>query len=180
MALTKVIGSGIGTVTNQFADGNMAAGSVLQVLQTTKTDTFSTSSTSFADITGLSVNITPSSTSSKVLVFMDCKVASTNHVSAFVRIMRGSTAIYVGDDAGSRISATMGNADDPSDQFAFQMSGMFLDSPSTTSQVTYKIQMSSEGSGNTGTVFLNKSQADSDNDQQGRYASSITVMEIAG
>tara|TARA_R110002124_G_C8602468_1_gene484475 strand:+ start:34 stop:555 length:522 start_codon:yes stop_codon:yes gene_type:complete len=173
MALTQVIGDGLAT-------SGLPAGCVLQVLQTPKTDTFSTSSTSFADITGLSVNITPSSTSSKVLVFMDCKVASTNNVTAFVRIMRDSTAIYVGDDAGDRISATMGNSDDPSDQFAFQMSGMFLDSPNTTSQVAYKIQISSEGSGNTGTVFLNRSQADTDNNQQGRYASSITVWEIAG
>ena len=173
MALTQVTGDGLAT-------SGLPAGCVLQVLQTTKTDTFSTSSTSFADITGLSVNITPSSTSSKVLVFMDCKVACTVNVTAFVRIMRGSTAIYVGDDAGSRISATMGNSDDPSDQFAFQMSGMFLDSPSTTSQVAYKIQISSEASGNTGTVFLNRSQSDGDNNQQGRYASSITVWEIAG
>jgi hypothetical protein len=62
----------------------------------------------------------------------------------------------------------------------FQMSGMFLDSPSTTSQVTYKIQILSEQSGNTGAVFLNRSQADTDINQQGRYASSITVQEIAG
>ena len=173
MALTQVIGDGLAT-------SGLPAGAVLQVVSTPKTDTFSTSSTSFTDITGLSVNITPTSTSSKVLVFMDCKIASANNVTAFVRIMRGSTVIYVGDDAGDRISATMGNSDDPSDQFAFQMSGMFLDSPSTTSQVAYKIQISSEGSGNTGTVFLNRSQADTDNNQQGRYASSITVWEIAG
>ena len=173
MALTQVIGDGLAT-------SGLPAGAVLQVVSTPKTDTFSTSSTSFTDITGLSVNITPTSTSSKVLVFMDCKIASANNVTAFVRIMRGSTVIYVGDDAGDRISATMGNSDDPSDQFPFQMSGMFLDSPSTTSQVTYKIQISSEGSGNTGTVFLNRSQADTDNNQQGRYASSITVWEIAG
>ena len=173
MALTQVIGDGLAT-------SGLPAGAVLQVVSTPKTDTFSTSSTSFTDITGLSVNITPTSTSSKVLVFMDCKIASANNVTAFVRIMRGSTVIYVGDDAGDRISATMGNSDDPSDQFQFQMSGMFLDSPSTTSQVTYKIQISSEGSGNTGTVFVNRTSPDTDNNQVGRFASSITVQEIAG
>mgnify|MGYP003654031842 CR=1 FL=1 len=173
MALTQVIGDGLAT-------SGLPAGCVLQVLQTPKTDTFSTASTSFADITGLSVNITPSTTSSKVLVFMDCKVASATNVTAFVRMMRDSTPIYVGDTASNRISATMSNSDDPSSQFIFQMSGMFLDSPSTTSQVTYKIQISSEASGNTGTVYVNRSDADTDNNQEGRYASSITVWEIAG
>ena len=158
----------------------MPSGAILQVLQTPKTDTFSTSSTSFTDITGLSVNITPLSTSSKILVFMDCKVASATNVTAFVRMMRDSTPIYIGDAAGSRQRATMSNSDDPSSQFIFQMSGMYLDSPSTTSQITYKVQMLSEPSGNTGNVYLNRSDADTDNDQEGRYASSITVMEIAG
>jgi len=168
-------------VTGDITANNInATGCTLQVLQTPKTDTFTTSSTSFTDITGLSVNITPSSTSSKVLVFMDCKVASASNVTAFVRMMRDSTAIYVGDAASNRQRATMSNSDDPSSQFIFQMSGMFLDSPSTTSQVTYKVQILSEPSGNTGNVYVNRSDADTDNDQEGRYASSITVMEIAG
>lgn len=168
-------------VTGDITANNInATGCTLQVLQTPKTDTFTTSSTSFTDITGLSVNITPSSTSSKVLVFMDCKVASATNVTAFVRMVRDSTAIYVGDAASNRQRATMSNSDDPSSQFIFQMSGMFLDSPSTTSQVTYKVQILSEPSGNTGNVYVNRSDADTDNNQEGRYASSITVMEIAG
>jgi hypothetical protein len=168
-------------VTGDITANNInATGCTLQVLQTPKTDTFTTSSTSFTDITGLSVNITPSSTSSKVLVFMDCKVASASNVTAFVRMVRDSTAIYVGDAASDRQRATMSNSDDPSSQFIFQMSGMFLDSPSTTSQVTYKVQILSEPSGNTGNVYVNRSDADTDNNQEGRYASSITVMEIAG
>ena len=168
-------------VTGDITANNInATGCTLQVLQTPKTDTFTTSSTSFTDITGLSVNITPSSTSSKVLVFMDCKVASASNVTAFVRMVRDSTAIYVGDAASDRQRATMSNSDDPSSQFIFQMSGMFLDSPSTTSQVTYKVQILSEPSGNTGNVHVNRSDADTDNNQEGRYASSITVMEIAG
>ena len=168
-------------VTGDITANNInATGCTLQVLQTPKTDTFTTSSTSFTDITGLSVNITPSSTSSKVLVFMDCKVASASNVTAFVRMVRDSTAIYIGDAASNRQRATMSNSDDPSSQFIFQMSGMFLDSPNTTSQVTYKVQILSEPSGNTGNVYVNRSDADTDNNQEGRYASSITVMEIAG
>ena len=53
-------------------DASLIGGKVLQVVSTAKTDTFSTSSTSFTDITGLSVAITPSATSSKILVFLSC------------------------------------------------------------------------------------------------------------
>ena len=67
MALTKVIGAGIGTVTNQFADANMATGTPVQIVQSTVNTASTTTSTSFGDV-GLSAAITPSSTSNKVLV----------------------------------------------------------------------------------------------------------------
>ena len=153
-----------------------STGSILQVLQTPKTDTFSTSSTSFTDITGLSVNITPSSTSSKILVFMDCKVASATNVTAFVRMMRDSTPIYIGDAAGSRQRATMSNSDDPSSQFIFQMSGMYLDSPSTTSQVSYKFYFGA-GDGAT-TVYVNRTQNDTDASYTHRTRTHVTLVEF--
>ena len=53
---------------SRIGDAGLPAGSVLQVVQTVKTDTFATTSTSFVDITGVSVAITPSSTSSKILI----------------------------------------------------------------------------------------------------------------
>ena len=166
------------------ADGtvltNTTPGCILQVLSTSKTDTFSTNSASYTDITGLSVAITPSSSSNKILVMMNCVVGNQNNVSAFVQIVRDSTAIHIGDGAGSRIRATAGTADDPSDQFPYPMSATYLDSPSTTSAITYKIQMTTEGSGNTGYGYLNRAGTDSDNNQHGRYASSITVMEVSG
>jgi len=66
MALTKIIGSGIGTVTNQFADGNMSAGSIVQIVQSSSTTQFNTTSSSFVNVfTG---QITPTSSSNKVLI----------------------------------------------------------------------------------------------------------------
>ncbi len=59
---------------SRIGDAGLPAGAVLQVVQTTKTDTFSTTSTSFTDITGMTVNITPSSTSNKVLVLVHCPI----------------------------------------------------------------------------------------------------------
>ena len=157
----------------------ISGGKVLQVLSTSKTDTFSTSATSYTDITGLSVNITPSLTSSKILVMMECIAGNDSNVSVFLQMVRDSTAISISDSAGSRIRATAGASDDPSNQFPLQMSSIYLDSPSTTSATTYKIQMRTESvGGNTGNGYLNRSGEDQDNNQNGRYVSSITVMEI--
>ena len=70
-------------------------GKVGQVLQTVKTDTFTSTSTSFTDITGLSVSITPSSTSSKILVMahvMGHGQNAANH--GLFRLLRDSTVVY--------------------------------------------------------------------------------------
>jgi hypothetical protein len=67
MALTKINNNTLSAVTTLPAA--IATGKVLQVVSTTKTDTFTTTSTSFTDITGMSVSITPSSASNKILVF---------------------------------------------------------------------------------------------------------------
>lgn len=149
-------------------------GKIGQVLQTAKTDTFTSTSTSFADITGLSVAITPTATSSKVLVFahiVGCGEVGTNH--GIFRIVRDSTAIYAGDTAGSRSSGFhSGIVSDTNSVEAG--TGIFLDSPSTTSATTYKIQGITEGS----TFFVNRSPNDGDSKGRGRLASSITVMEV--
>lgn len=150
-------------------------GHIIQVVSATKTDTFSlTSTTSFTDITGLSVNITPSSTSSKILIMLYL-VASQENVPC-TRIVRDSTAIGIGDAASNRIQCTAmireGN------QYASSPgTPIFLDSPSTTSQITYKAQIAPEQTGNT--VYVNRSHHDQDNVSGHRTISSITVMEVA-
>ena len=159
-------------VTFAKTDGNF--GKIGQVLQTVKTDTFTSTSTSFTDVTGLSVAITPTATSSKVLVFahiVGCGEVGTNH--GIFRIVRDSTAIYAGDSAGSRSSGFhSGIVSDTNSVEAG--TGIFLDSPSTTSATTYKIQGITEGS----TFFVNRSPNDGDSKGRGRLASSITVIEV--
>ena len=79
----------------------LPVGSVLQTLSTTKTDTFISSSTSYTDVTGLSLAITPSSTSSKILVICHLgTVSNNNHYSGF-RFVRGSTSIGIGTSGGT-------------------------------------------------------------------------------
>jgi hypothetical protein len=160
------------------AKSQLPAGSVLQVLQTVKTDTFSTASTSATDLTGLSVSITPTSASSKILVMYDVKASIENAQMSFF-LVRGSTTIYIGDSAGSRIraSSVVGGIPDPSEsnRYPQQMTAIYLDSPATTSATTYKIQCQV----NALTGYVNRSGADQDDVFRARVPSSITVMEIA-
>ena len=155
-------------------------GGIVQVKQTVKTDTFTTSSTSYTDITGLSVSITPKFNTSKILVMMHVNLGHTNYVSGFLRLMRDSTPISVADADGDRIVSTVAMADDPVDDEINCYSATFLDSPSTTSATTYKVQLTTESSGNTGEVYVNRSGQDADNVQNARTVSSITVMEVSG
>tara|TARA_R110002012_G_scaffold115085_3_gene261941 strand:- start:407 stop:997 length:591 start_codon:yes stop_codon:yes gene_type:complete len=154
------------------------AGNILQVLQAVKTDTFSTASaSSFVDITGLSVNITPSSASSKILILFSLPASADSGAAWYCNLVRDSTNIVVADAAGSRVRSTVGGYINPanqSPQFGYQ----FLDSPSTTSQVTYKLQLRAQTS--TGfSAYINRTSTDTDNSNYSRSTSSITVMEVA-
>ncbi len=154
-----------------------AGGKVLQVLQVTKTDTFTSTATSFGDISGLSLAITPSATSSKILINISVPF-SCNAARAHFNLVKGSTNIIVGDASSSRIRTTFSGYADSTAGTAYYGMGMFsysyLDSPSTTSETTYKIQTRV----NAGTMFINRSIPDNDNSESGRSASTIILMEI--
>ena len=155
-------------------------GKVLQVVQTYKTDTFQTTSSTLTDITGLSVSITPSSTSSKILVMTHVAGAARASAGGNIRLLRGSTQIGLADAASNRsLSSLSGNLWITSDHDAARcMTGIFLDSPATTSSTTYKLQ----GKNGTGAALnINRTNNDTDSeDAPGRMTSSITLMEIAG
>ena len=162
---------------NSTLDTTGRAGNVLQVKQSTYTGVFSTSSSTMVD-TGLSVSITPSSTSSKILVTVSLGsfANSGRYKRAMMNIVRGSTNVLIGDArTGTECTAVVSprSADDNYAQIPLAFS--FLDSPYTTSATTYKAQ-ASRGS-DTGTVYLNgNAGADSNS---GNAASTIVVMEIA-
>lgn len=167
------------TNTTQYYDGaawqsvgNVAR--VAQVLQSYKTDTFSSSSTTFTDITTLSVSITPSATTSKILVtgYVNANgVAGQGDV--MLQIVRGVTAIGNADTAGNR-SVGFGFANAGNGLFGVIF--MYLDSPSTTSATTYKIQ--GRLNAGAGTWYVNRTPTDTDNAGYPRVTSSITVMEV--
>lgn len=150
-------------------------GKVLQVVSTTKSDTFSSSSTSLTDITGMSVSITPSSATSKVYVEFTLSIAAVQgSVSAVALLLRDSTPIARGDAAGSRTRVTTPTTREYDTAGMASAVGLFLDSPATTSAITYKLQ----GRGTGGTWYVNTYGSDSDSADSFRMISTITAWEI--
>ena len=166
------------TGSSSITRSQLPAGSVLQVVSTTKTDTFSTSATSYTSVTGLSASITPSSASSKILILVNMMNGLSGDYVFSVRVTRNGTAIGVGDASGSRTQATTGAyVGGVAATFEILTPSMsYLDSPATTSSMPYQVQIITE-SGNT--VWVNRTNQDGNNASRGRYASTITLMEIA-
>jgi hypothetical protein len=164
-----------GNVT-QYYDGTswLALGGKLgQVVSANKTDTFSTSSATYTDVTGMSVSITPTSTSSKVLVLVNFMASVSGDIAVMFQLVRNSTAINIGDAAGTRTRASgaLLSADTGNTQ---PQNWQFLDSPATTSATTYKVQMFV----NSGTGYIGRTGIDNDSAIRPRTASNITAMEI--
>jgi len=170
-------GSGVEILNNSGRPVVGQTGSVIQVVQTVKTDTFSTVSATLVDVTGLSVSITPSSSSSKILVLFDVANAANSSSANLTGLLRNSTIIYGGDVVAGRPNG-LGQNYNGLDYSVYRTTGCYLDSPATTSAVTYKIQMAA--SGGAVAVYLNRTYADrAATNYDIRTASSITVMEIA-
>ena len=163
----------------QYYDGAAwvaLGGGVVQVKSTAKTDTFSTTSATFTDVTSLSVSITPTSASNKILVLASVNGNGNTGVASLQgQLVRNSTAIAIGDAAGSRTQVSFGNIEFITPVMV-ESSVMFLDSPATTSATTYKIQVRSNVSGST--VVVNRGFNDGDTATQTRGISTITVMEV--
>jgi hypothetical protein len=163
---------------SKVVNSAMPTGSVIQVVQAVKTDTFGMSGTTFTDVTGLSVSITPTSTSNKILVMCDVGLSSSPGEGVNYRILRNGSAIYVADVAGSR-PVGLGQQYAPGDYTIMRSGGIYLDSPSTTSVLTYKFQIASTSTGYN--QYVNRTYTDRNTSgYDGRGVSSITVMEIAG
>jgi len=118
------------------------------IVQTVKTTAFSTASTSFTDVTGLSVAITPKNAASKVLVTVSIYTSNSSVALNSFNLLRGSTDLAQPSadtySASMNASMTVVSADDATAMLTF------LDSPATTAATTYKIQM--KVSGGTGYV----------------------------
>jgi len=171
--------------TIEFASGTtvsgLSAGKVLQVVSATKTDTASTTSTSFVS-TGLEVTITPSSTSSKILLIATPVIGSQMDNNSGTCFLRDSTAIGIADAASSRSLFASHSQYQYSSYNGESHPITYLDSPSSTSAITYKVAYKMGNIVNTtyGTLYLNRGIYDTDNTNYARSSSTITAMEIEG
>jgi len=181
MAITRL--GGANAITGTIPNSVLAAGNVIQVQSTTKLDVFSTTSTSFTDITGLSVSITPSSTSSKIFITASCSMSiDGSDRNALLKLVRGSTDIYLADQSGSSRVRSSGGVHTThgvsQGQETYSVNVMFLDSPSTTSATTYKLQGLTNNSSQT--LVIGRTADGTDDANRASFPASITVMEIAG
>ena len=164
---------------NVLTDTSPKAGNVIQVVNVRYTTYVETSSTTYAD-TGLSASITPSSTSNKILVLISQSISPVGGASvgygfqtnAGVQLLRGATVLTTpASDSGGKYTVGYSTGAAPSSGYLVlwtMVSVNYLDSPSTTSSVTYKTQFA-KGTSGMGTVYAN--------DYGG--GSTITLMEIA-
>ena len=179
MALIKLNNQSLTAVTS----AGLPSGTVLQVKSVTMTGNQSFAGTAFTDITDgtnpLSISITPSSSSSKFLLSMLVSASSDNGASRFgFKFLRDSTSIGIGETEGSRVPITVTGLGSTSNNVDEALTATFLDSPATTSSITYKIQGTVEQSGSN--LIINKSNTNANNSSVYRPISSLTVMEIAG
>ena len=160
----------------------MPTGHILQTVSTTKTDTWTYTGANFQDVTGLAATITPRSTSSKILVQVHVNFSGTLRYWGAI-LLRGSTQIGGGAAVGNRPSVSVSsdaNQDETNDEYVMRNSSFsFLDSPSTTSATTYKVQIGNTHETNS-TVYVNRNENDSNAAYSHRDSSTITLMEVAG
>ena len=159
-----------------------SAGKVLQVVSTTKTDTQSIQSTNFTDV--FSVAITPSATSSKIFILLNINITGNVRYGG-VKMYRDSTQINLGDASGSRTRVSISseaNHDASNDSYVLKNgSSSFLDSPSTTNAVTYKVKVgSTQDADNNNYTYINRPANYDDGNYINNGASTFTLMEIAG
>ena len=159
-----------------------AGGKILQVKQSVKTDTGTTSSSTYADISGLSVSITPASASNKILVSFNGYFSGVVNSFPGFKILRNSTAIGLGTGAsGNQTNVSMGIVNLNASSSAFGLvnaSFEFLDDAQDTNAHIYKLQWSSTF--NSAAIYINRPQVTTDNRALEMFPSSqITVKEIA-
>ena len=159
-----------------FTPGMKKPGDIVQVGSVTKTDTFTSTSTTFTDITGLTISITPTSAANNVLCFFSAFGMGSTGVNACVlRSMRGATAIAVGDAAGSRTSGSALLQSGANSNSTMTAAWSTYDTPQSAASVTYKTQGLCNAAG---TFHINRPEDNTDGAAYVRGTSAITVQEI--
>ena len=159
------------------------SGNILQVVHETKTDAFTTSSTSFVDVPGMAASITPTSASSKIIVLFNIYLGGSNNAYGNAKCQRlisgGSYAdLQVADALGNHVSANVAiDTEVAYGQYkGYGYSFSLQDtSHNTTSQITYKLVLKLTN----GWCYFNRNYID-DASYSTAGTSSVMLMEVAG
>jgi len=176
-AKSGIIGTTVGT-----PSASSGGGKVLQVVSTVKTSNFNVSGTgSWHDVTGLAVAITPASSSNKILLTgaLAISINTTDTRNVMWKVVGGNTASYIGDASSTRVRSLgthfWAASNLGSNKWLSQEAVNYLDSPSSTTEVTYQVQLWIP---ETGTAYVG--YTDDDSGSHGATApSTLTAMEIA-
>ena len=153
----------------------MPAGSIVQVLQTQKTDTFTSSNSTWVDITGLSQSITMTSASNKVLIQVNLSMLNGTTTGSISALKRDSTFIGLAASGyGNRQNGLGAELYNPRSDVTRTTSYSVLDTPGTGTH-TYQVVVDP----NSYTVYVNRTESDGDSDDYSRGTSDIILMEIA-
>ena len=168
------------TPLTSITSSDLPAGTILQVLSAAATGnySFNTATGTYTDITGLVLNITPKFNNSKIFLTVKIDISGANNQRWGTRFTRDGSAMTgsIGDADGSRTRSHSSGRGQAGNQIDCNVGMQFLDSPATTSQVTYKVQITMEG---TNQVVVNRSITHSDSNTCYVALSTLTAMEVA-
>ena len=159
-------------------------GGIVQVVSVTKTDTFTATSTSTAqDVTGLTVNITPKFSTSKLLIMVHVATTAGSDWGAqallLAKVVGGTTSYpFRGNASGSATRGTFPvTGSGANNGYPDLLSGSFLDTAGSTNQITYKIQHIDENTNNA--IYINRETYGDSSLGQTVSTSGITIMEVS-
>ena len=151
-----------------------SAGGIIQMKQTVvSVHTFTTTSTSKVDITGMSVSITPTRSDSKILISSHLTYGGNNY-NFYCDLLRGSTRLFIPSSGNNPCTLSLCGITNTTYQMQ-NASFQFIDSPSTTSATTYKLQVAVQSGGE---FYFNRAKRNSSVDAS--CSSTITAMEVSG
>tara|TARA_B100000029_G_scaffold365897_1_gene359250 strand:- start:3775 stop:4359 length:585 start_codon:yes stop_codon:yes gene_type:complete len=166
--------------THTIPNTGFAAGKILQVVHANSTSHLSSTSTSYVDLTGVTATITPSATSSKILITCTISISKQDNHTFLARVVKDGSAI---SGAGGVKESGHNNQLDgvwwsirTTDYSSEPSTIQYLDSPSTTSAITYKAQGMTSNSGYG--WALNRTTSGDDGNYSSPGFSQITLMEV--
>ena len=157
-----------------------SSGGIIQIKSATKVDRQLSNSSAYVDVTGMSVSITPTRSDSKIFIMINVHVGGDQASYLAFRVLRDSTVVTQGTHAtGNRTNVSFGGRIDQNYD-NYMMAFNFLDSPSTTSATTYKLQVSDAYDSSNRNIVINGTGDDANDTYTLCGTSTITVMEVTG